>query len=134
MNVVCSTMKWNSEQIVLLYSVMYLYPGVQPTLLELIRFRGRESRINIPQQIGTNFLSFGTLLLEDKTGARIRSIVHECRDNPEQINMKILEEWIAGRGKHPVSWDTLIEVLQDIDLHTLASDIAAVKMLKSNLC
>ena len=41
--------------------------------------------------------------------------------------MKVLEEWIAGQGKHPFSWDTLIEVLQDIDLGTFASDIAAVK-------
>ena len=94
---------------------------------ELIRFRGRERHINIPQQISTNFWNFGILLLDDGDGARLRSIIHECRENPEQINMKVLEEWIAGRGKHPVSWDTLIEVLEDINLCTLASDIAAVK-------
>ena len=41
--------------------------------------------------------------------------------------MKVLQEWIAGRGKFPVSWDTLIEVLRDVDLGTLADDIAAVK-------
>ena len=96
-------------------------------MLELIRFRGRERRINIPQQISTNFWNFGILLLEDENSARIKSIMYECRENPEQINMKVLEEWIAGRGKHPVSWDTLIEVLEDINLCTLASDIAAVK-------
>ena len=95
--------------------------------MELIRFRGRERRINIPQQIGTNFMKFGILLLEDETGSRIQSIIHECRDNAEQVNMKVLQEWIAGRGKLPVSWDTLIEVLQDIDLSTLADDLAAVK-------
>ena len=95
--------------------------------MELIRFRGRERRINIPQQIGTNFMKFGILLLEDETGSRIQSIIHECRDNAEQVNMKVLQEWIAGRGKLPVSWDTLIEVLQDIDLSTLADNIAAVK-------
>ena len=95
--------------------------------MELIRFRGRERRINIPQQIGTNFMKFGILLLEDETGSRIQSIIHECRDNADQVNMKVLQEWIAGRGKLPVSWDTLIEVLQDIDLGILADDIAAVK-------
>ena len=101
--------------------------GDQPTLMELIRFRGRERRINIPQQMGTNFMKFGILLLEDKNGARIQSIIHECRGNPEEISMKVLQEWIAGRGKLPVSWDTLIKVLRDIDLGTLADDIAAVK-------
>ena len=94
-------------------------------MLELIRFRGRERRINIPQEISTNFRNFGILLLEDTSGARIRSIVYECRDNPELINMKVMEEWVAGRGKLPVSWDTLIEVLQDIELGALARDIAS---------
>ena len=101
--------------------------GDQPTLIEQIRFRGRERRINVPQQIGTNFKKFGILLLEDENGARIQSIVHDCRGNSGQITIKILQEWIAGRGKLPVSWDTLIEVLRDIDLGTLADDIAAVK-------
>ena len=47
--------------------------------MEQIRFRGRERRINVPQQIGTNFMKFGILLLEDENGARIQSIIHECR-------------------------------------------------------
>ena len=97
--------------------------------MEIIRFRERERRINIPQQIGTNFRNFGILLLEEENGSRIQSIIHECRDNAEQVNMKVLQEWIAGRGKLPDSWDTLIKVLQDIDLGTLADDIAAVKIL-----
>ena len=42
--------------------------------------------------------------------------------------MEILEEWIAGRGKCPVTWNTLIEVLHDIELSTLAREIAAVKL------
>ena len=43
--------------------------------------------------------------------------------------IKILEEWIAGRGKHPVTWNTLIEFLHGIKLTTLAGEIAAVKLL-----
>ena len=112
---------------VCVYFNSFLFPGEQPTLIELIRFRGRERRINIPQQIGANFMKFGVLLLEDTNGARMQSITHECRDSPEQINTKVLQEWITGRGRLPVSWDTLIEVLHDVDLGTLADDIAAVK-------
>ena len=106
---------------------LYLYPGDQLTMVELVRFRGRERRINIPQQIGINFKKFGIILLEDESGAKIDSFAREYRDNSEQINMKVLQEWIAGQGKQPVSWDTLIEVLEDIGLGVLASDIAAVK-------
>ena len=37
--------------------------------------------------------------------------------------------WIVGRGKHPVTWKTLIEVLYDIELmKTLAKEIETVKI------
>ena len=45
----------------------------------------------------------------------------------EQTTMEILEEWIAGRGKQPVTWNTLIEVLHDIELSTLAREIETIK-------
>ena len=72
-------------------------------------------------------MKFGIILLKDTNGARMQSITHECRDNHDQINTKVLQEWIAGRGRLPVSWDTLIEVLHDVDLGILADDIATVK-------
>ena len=115
----------NSYKVLIM--LLYWCPGDRPTLPELINFQGRGGCINIPQQINTNFLNFGVLLLEDENGANVRSIIHKCTENPEQINMQVFEEWIAGRGKHPVSWHTLIEVLQVIGLGALASDIAAVK-------
>ena len=45
----------------------------------------------------------------------------------EQINTEILQEWLSGRGKQPVTWTTLVEVLHDIELSTLAGDIETVK-------
>ena len=98
-----------------------------PTLIECVRFRGRERRINIPQEIGIKYYNFGLLLLEEDTGARIQSIAHEHRDNAEQINTEVLQQWINGRGKQPVTWKTLIEVLHDIEHSTLAREIEAVK-------
>ena len=44
--------------------------------------------------------------------------------------MEILRQWINGRGKHPVTWETLTEVLHDIELNTLAGEIEAVKCCK----
>ena len=35
---------------------------------------------------------------------------------------------IVGRGKHPVTWKTLIEVLYDIELKTLAKEIETAKI------
>ena len=103
-----------------------LFPGEQPTLIELLRFRGRERRINIPQEIGLRYLEFGILLLEDTNGARVRNMEHKHQRDAEQINMAILVEWISGRGRLPVSWATLTEVLRNVGLSALASYIEAV--------
>ena len=45
----------------------------------------------------------------------------------EQINIEILQEWLTGRGKQPVTWPTLVEVLRDIELFALACEIEAVR-------
>ena len=51
---------------------------------------------------------------------------HDYREI-ERINTEILREWVTGRGKKPVTWETLTEVLRDIELCALASEIEAVK-------
>ena len=104
------------------------FVGERPTMIELIRFRGRSRRINIPLEISTKYYQFGVLLLKDETGARIGTIIHKHMNNSEQINHEILEQWIAGKGEEPVTWGTLVEVLQDVELTELASDIADVKL------
>ena len=96
-------------------------------MIECIRFRGRERRINIPQEIGVKYYQFGLLLLEDNTGARINTLTHKHMKDAEQINMEVLQQWLAGRGKHPITWKTLTEVLHDIELSRLAGEIEAVK-------
>ena len=50
---------------------------------------------------------------------------HHC--DAQRINIEILQEWLIGRGKLPVTWATLVEVLRDIELSTLAGDIATTK-------
>ena len=94
-----------------------------------ITFLGRVRIINIPLEIGTKYLEFGIFLLNDYSGTTVHGMEVEYRRNAERIITEILWEWIAGRGKKPVSWGTLIEVLRDIELCTLASEIATVKLV-----
>ena len=96
-----------------------------PNMEELTAFPTRSlGKINIPEQIGVKYKEFGIQLLEDSTGAKVTNIAHELRGNPKSINTHILEEWLQnGGGKKPVSWRTLVEVLRDIKLGTLANDI-----------
>ena len=94
-------------------------------MYELTAFPTRShGKINIPEQIGAKYGDFGILLLEDSTGAQVTNIAHELRGNPKSINTHILEEWLQnGDGNRPVSWRTLVKVLRDIELGTLANDI-----------
>ena len=100
----------------------------QPTLTECLGLQGLKRTINIPKEIGTYDKLFGTLLLDDRTGERVNAISQRHLNNAEKVNVAILEEWIAGRGKHPTTWKTLIETLCDIGLTMLAGEIAVIKL------
>ena len=89
----------------------------------MYNFPSREKTIDIPEKISTEYREFGTLLLDDDDGAKVCNIVKEFRDNAKEINAEILRQWIQGKGKQPVTWRTLIEVLHCVGLITLAEDI-----------
>jgi len=102
--------------------------GTKPTLPELMKFTFTDGTVvNILVEIAVKFSQFGTFLLDDRTGSKVK--IMECKHHydAEQINMEILREWLAGRGKQPVTWTTLVEVLRDIELSTLAGEIETVK-------
>ena len=96
-------------------------------MLECTRFHGLGRTINIPQEIGSNYYYFGLHLLDDPNGTRVRNLELEYRPNAERINTEIFREWATGRGKQPVSWETLTTVLRDIEFGALASEIEEVK-------
>ena len=102
--------------------MLFFFADERPNLLKLLNFPGKSGSISIPKQISTKYFLFGVLLLNDETGAEVSAIVTKYRDDAEQINLEILRLWIGGTGK-PLSWYTLIDVLQAAGLNTLASDI-----------
>ena len=58
------------------------HPGTEPTLSELLRFTCADRRvINIPLEIGIKYVEFGTYLLEDSTGSRVKMIAHKHHYN-----------------------------------------------------
>ena len=83
--------------------------------------------MNIPVEIATKYVEFGTFLLDDRTGSRVKIMAHKHLNDAKRINTEILQEWLTERGKQPVTWATLLEVLRDIELSALATEIEAVK-------
>ena len=83
-------------------------------------------KVNLAQRI-SRYDDFGILLLEDDTGDRTDAIARELLYRAEDINKRIIRLWMKGEGLQPVSWATLVSVLQDVGLNTLSRDIQQVK-------
>ena len=111
------------------YLSLLTVSGDKPTLPELTSFQSRGRTVKIAEKISSEYYQFGIQLLDDEDGSRIRAIEHRHLRDAVRINTDILEEWLQGRGIQPVSWNTLVKVLEDIDLGTLASDIREAKGL-----
>ena len=94
--------------------------GERPTLPELVRLR-------VPQQVSGDYSMFGILLLNDLTGSRITTIDNDCCGNSAKIMLRILQEWLEGKGL-PLTWESLVQTLRDTGLSTLADEIAAKKL------
>ena len=47
------------------------------------------------------------------------------RGDPGYITVEILRLWLQGKGKKPVTWQTLVECLEDTKLHVAADYIKA---------
>ena len=85
-----------------------------------MRFKTGSGNINILKQIGAHYWELGILLLDDDTGADTQAIIEHHHEDATKINIQIFQKWIQGRGKLPVEWSTLVEVLKDIGLSELA--------------
>ena len=96
----------------------------KPTLPRLLHFKTSSGEsIRIAEQIGANFATFCTLLLEDHTGAITTAITTQHQSNAIAINQDILTRWLQGQGRKPVNWSTILEILEDVGLPELAQKV-----------
>ena len=105
---------------------------LQPTMQDLIAFSTIGGTLNIPERISTKYRQFGVILLEDGEGTIVDGIAHKNFNNPEEINVDILTQWLRGKGRKPVTWRTMINTLEEIGLKTMADDIGLALASKKN--
>ena len=94
-----------------------------PTLSELIDFKTSTGNMDVTERIGTSYGKLGPLLLRDDDGAVTQSIRDQYHHDAARITQEILQRWIQGKGRQPVQWSTLIDVLKKIELSPLAKNI-----------
>ena len=92
-------------------------------MINIVNFPLQDSKVNLTKEVGKKYPEFGILLLEDPTGAHISALEKELMKNAEDINYRVFQEWLQGKGRQPVSWETLVSVLEDIGLNQLAKSI-----------
>ena len=97
-----------------------------PTLPALRDFPGKHGTIDIAADINGDYNKFGTLLLDDKNGKKIYNIEMSKRGDPVDITVAILQMWMDGKGRMPVTWQILVTCLQKTGLHVLADNIESV--------
>ena len=105
------------------YLSPYYLTARSPALPELLRLR-------VPQKAGAHYSTFGILLLNDETGSRMANIENECYGRPERIVLKVLQEWLEGKGLMPVTWETLIKTLRNTELNLMADEIEIAKNIE----
>ena len=90
---------------------------------QLQRFVGVSGRpVRVVEEVCADWEKLA-LVLEFRGGV-IRAVRESERLLVEPACRRILERWsVDGEGRQPVTWETLIECLEDIEYGTLASDL-----------
>ena len=78
-------------------------------------------QLKIPKWVGSQYIMFGTQLLQDHDGTKVDTIMNTfpTRKSPSAITREILQEWLGGCGKPP-TWKSLIDTLKKYSLYVLA--------------
>lgn len=95
------------------------------TLPELQRFPVKDQFENIVAEIQNHYEHFGIQLLEDSHGVRIKGTENSIRGDLVAITVEILRQWLQGKGRTPVTWQTFVECLLKSGLNVPADYIEA---------
>ena len=82
-----------------------------------------KKNVNIIQKTSTNYTIIGMHLLEDDNCDIVDALKEKHRGDPEEIITAVYKKWISGTGRKPVTWHTLVDVLRDVELTSVADII-----------
>ena len=86
---------------------------------------GVKKNLDIIQRTSTSYTKLGMYLLDDDNCDIVDSYKEKYKNDPVEIVSAVYKKWISGTGRKPVTWQTLVDVLREIELNSLAGDIEA---------
>ena len=66
-------------------------------------------------------------LLDDDNCDIVEGLEEKYHHYPVKIVTAVYKMWISGTGRQPTTWQTLLDVLRDIKLDSIADDIEATQ-------
>ena len=84
---------------------------------------GVKKNLTIIQRTSIRYTNLAMFLLNDDNCDMVDGLEEKCHHDPEKIVRAVYKKWISGTGRKPVTWQTLVGVLRDIELNTLADEI-----------
>ena len=92
------------------------------TLKHLIDFPLRSSNesLNIIKKIAMEVDDLGIYLLSYEMTDTIKT---QFNNDLVKATKEVLHQWIQGKGKMPVTWNTFIQVLRKMELSVVADEI-----------
>ena len=96
----------------------------KPRLYELDLIRGNGKTVRVISRTSATWERVATRLHFE--GYEIRSIRRDHHFQSGDACSTMLIEWLEGKGRHPTTWETLIEALEEADLSELANDLKDV--------
>ena len=80
-------------------------------------------KIKIMDRLSPSWRRFGILLEFDDEGTQVKKIDEKHRGDPDLCCQAMFQHWLSGNGRKPLSWRTLIELLEDSDQEVLAGEV-----------
>ena len=94
-----------------------------PSLHLLLNLDG----LNILQEIGSSYFTFGVIILNEESGAITKTIESDCNYKAECSNRLIAEKWLNGHCSYKeTTWSALIETLYAIERRNLAMKVKEI--------
>ena len=99
-----------------------LLVGGQPEMWQLRSFVGRTGRlVRVVEEVSPDWEKLA-LALQFRGGV-IRAVERNQHFQVEAACRTILQRWLDGESRQPVTWGTLMECLEDIGHGSLASEL-----------